>query len=106
MCRVLDVYKIGGMQIGPGRFTAHITDPFCPWNEGIWRFESVDGMLQVARADEAGCSLSIQALTALVYGTHDPGDFTIRGWGDPSPQVLATMRTMFPPRAPYLHEYF
>ena len=106
MCRVLDVNKMSGMQIGPGRFTAHITDPFCPWNEGIWRFESVDGTLQVARADEAGCSLSIQALTALVYGTHDPGDFTIRGWGDPSPQVLATMRTMFPPRAPYLHEYF
>jgi len=106
MGRVLDVSRLGGTQVGSGCFSARIADLLCPWNEGVWRFESSEGSLQVTRADEADCDLTIQALTALVYGTHDPGDFAIRGWGNPSPQVQATLRAMFPPMMPYLHEYF
>jgi predicted acetyltransferase len=106
MGRVLDVSRLGGMQVGLGCFSARIADPLCSWNEGLWRFESSDGALQVTRADEADCILSIQALTALVYGTHDPDDFAIRGWGNPSPAVQAIMRAMFQPMTPYLHEYF
>jgi predicted acetyltransferase len=106
MGRVLDVAKIGGMQTGPGRFAARITDPLCPWNEGAWQFETIDGVLQVSPTDQADCDLSIQALAALVYGTNDPDSFAIRGWGNPSPQVQEVMRTMFPPMVPYLHEFF
>jgi predicted acetyltransferase len=106
MARVLDVARIGGMPAGPGSFAARIQDPLCPWNEGVWHFESVDGVLQVRPGGEAECSLSIQALAALAYGTHDPADFSIRGWGDPLPGVQAVMRRMFPPMTPYLHEYF
>jgi hypothetical protein len=106
MGRVLDVSRLGGMQVGSGRFSARIADPLCSWNEGFWRFESADGTLQVARADGADCDLSIQALTALVYGAHDLDDFAIRGWGNPSPKVQATLRAMFPPMTPYLHENF
>ena len=109
MGRVLDVSRLGapdGVQVGSGCFSARIADPLCPWNEGIWRFESSDGALQVTRADEADCDLSIQALTSLVYGTHAPDDFAIRSWGNPSPVVQTIMRTMFPPMTPYLHEYF
>jgi hypothetical protein len=50
--------------------------------------------------------LSIQGLSALVYGAHDPGDFPIRGWSDRSPEVQATMRAMFPRKLAYLHEWF
>jgi hypothetical protein len=106
MGRVVDVANISGMQIGPGRFSARVTDPLCPWNEGIWQFESVGGELQVNAADEADCDLSIHALAALIYGTHDPGDFPFRGWGNPSPAVQTTMRSMFPRMLPHLHEYF
>jgi hypothetical protein len=106
MGRVLDVGGIGGLQTGPGRFSASISDPCCPWNWGIWRFETQDGVLKVGPAESADCDLSIQALSALVYGTHDPGDFAIRGWGNPSPQVQDTMRVMFPPRQPFLHELY
>ena len=116
MGRVVDVAGIGGMHVGPGSFTAHISDPLCPWNEGAWRFEShweaarsADGELRVARAaadEQPDCQLTIQGLTGLVYGTHDPDDFAIRGWGNPSPQVQAIMRTMFPPMTPHLHERF
>jgi predicted acetyltransferase len=111
MGRVVDVARLGGMEAGPGRFSARIRDALCPWNEGssdarAWQFETVEGRLEVSVASEADCELTIQALAALIYGTHDPGDFSFRGWGNPSPAVQATMRSMFPPRVPYLHEYF
>jgi hypothetical protein len=106
MARVLDVAQIGGMQTGPGRFSARIADPLCPWNEGTFRFETLDGVLHVSPVGDADCDLAIQAVAALVYGTHDPEDFAIRGWGNPSPEVQAVMREMFPPMQPHLHEYF
>ncbi len=106
MGRVLDVAKLAGLPAGAGRFTARVHDPLCPWNEGIWTFESVDGILQVRSGGEPECSLSIQALAALAYGTHDPGDFPLRGWGDPPAMAQAALRGMFPPLKPYLHEYF
>ena len=108
MGRVVNVAGLGGMHTGPGRFAARIADPLCPWNEKAWQFETVDGLLQVIAADAsaAGCDLSIQGLAALVYGTHDPGDFAIRGWGNPTPELQAAMRSIFPPMIPHLHERF
>ena len=106
MGRVVDVAGLGGMRTGPGQFAARISDPVCPWNEGAWSFETADGALHVTRTGKAGCDLAIQGLSALVYGTHDPGDFCFQGWGDPPPQVQAAMRAVFPPLTPYLHEYF
>jgi predicted acetyltransferase len=106
MGRVVDLAQIGGMHTGPGGFSVHIDDPLCPWNEGIWRLETVDGRLHVSPAEGANCALRIQGLSALVYGAHDPVDFCVRGWGDPSPEVQATMRAMFPPMLPHLHEMF
>ncbi len=106
MGRVVAVANIGGMQTGPGRFAVRVSDPLCPWNEGLWQFETVEGRLQVGPADQADCALTIQALAALIYGTHDPGDFAFQGWGHPSEELQSTLRAMFPPRVPYLHEYF
>jgi predicted acetyltransferase len=106
MGRVLDVSRLGGMSVGGGRFAAQVTDALCPWNEGVWQFDSVAGRLHVAAASAANCRLSIQALAALVYGVHDPAEFAVRGWGDPPPPVQDTMRAMFPPQTPYLHETF
>jgi hypothetical protein len=108
MVRIVDVAQLGdcGLRTRPGSFSAQITDPLCPWNAGIWQLESVDGVLQVSPIESADCTLSIQALAALVYGTHDPGDFCFRGWGDPSHQVQATMRELFPRLLPHMHEMF
>jgi predicted acetyltransferase len=106
MGRVLDVSKIGGMATGPGRFTARIEDAICPWNEGVWQFESVDGKLVVRSAGVPDCDLGIQAISALAYGTQDPADFVIRGWGNPAPAVQDTMRSLFPPLLPFVHETF
>jgi hypothetical protein len=106
MGRVLDVIRLEGMPAGPGGFTARLSDPLCPWNEGAWRFEGCDGVLQVSPSELAECQLSIQGLSALVYGTHDPADFPLRGWGDPTSRVQEAMRAMFPPKIPYIHEFF
>jgi predicted acetyltransferase len=106
MGRVLTVAQIGGMETGPGGFSARVSDPLCPFNDGIWRFETLDGRLQVSRAAQADCDLTIQGLTALVFGTHDPQDFSLRGWGNPGAELQTILRRMFPAMLPFLHEYF
>jgi hypothetical protein len=50
--------------------------------------------------------LSIQGLSALVYGTHNLGDFAYRGWGNPSAALQNTLQEMFPLQPPYLDEMF
>jgi len=106
MARVVDVAALGQLETGPGRFAVRVSDPLCPWNEGVWSFESIDGRLRVTRVEHAECELTIQAIAALIYGTNDPGDFACWGWGDPSRGLQSTMREMFPPQVPYLHERF
>jgi predicted acetyltransferase len=106
MSRVLDVEKISGMNVGKGSFSANIIDPLCPWNEGIWRFDSSDGKLQVTNTSEPDCELTIQGLSALIAGTRDPQDFPVMGWGNPDPNLQSVQREMFPAARPYLHENF
>jgi len=106
MGRVLDVKKLEGMNVGPGRFLVHIKDAYCPWNEGVWRFESEAGSLQVSPASGPDFSLTINGLSALIYGTHRLEDFMYRNWGSPSPSQVKTLQAMFPIKSPYLHEFF
>ena len=106
MSRVLDLENITGMQVGVGGFSAQIIDPLCPWNEGKWRFESGDHRLQVSRAQDADCELTIQGLSALINGTINPQDLSLRGWGNPTAGVQAIMGEMFPRMRPFMHEMF
>jgi len=110
MGRIIDIEHIGGMKTGlvsrSESFTAQIDDPLCEWNQGIWSFESRDGWLMVRPASSADCRLAINGLSALVYGTHDPADFQFRDWGNPSSELQAVMRELFPPKIPYIHELF
>jgi predicted acetyltransferase len=106
MSRVLDVEKIGGMNVGEGSFTAQIIDPLCPWNDGMWEFGSNGGKLEVRKSSKAECQLTVQGLTALIAGAHDLQDFILRGWGDPKSNLQAVMRTMFVKASPFLHENF
>lgn len=106
MCRILDVEKIGGMQVGNGEFSARIMDPTCSWNEGNWHFESTDGMLQVTKSNQADCEINIKGLSVLVTGSRDPQDFSFLGWGNPTPELQSVMKELFPPARPYMHEMF
>jgi predicted acetyltransferase len=108
MARVLDLGRVNeaGLQVGQGRFTARILDPQCPWNDGVFTFEEKEGRLSVTPGKKADCELSIQALSGLIYGTHRPEVFALRGWGNPNPETQAAMKSLFPPLLPYLHEVF
>jgi predicted acetyltransferase len=106
MGRIIDIRRLDGMPVGSGQFAARITDAYCRWNEGAYAFTATDSGLHITPADTVDCDLTIQGLTALVYGTHDPGDFELRGWGNPSTAVQATMRKLFSAQSPYIHEVF
>jgi hypothetical protein len=106
MARIISLDAIDGLQVGPGRFTARIADRWCPWNEGTYTFASEVGLLRVTPSTDAGCDLSSDAISALIYGGYDPDDFPIRGWGCPSPATVGAMRSMFPPALPFLYARF
>jgi predicted acetyltransferase len=106
MSRVLDVEKISGMNVGEGSFSARIIDPLCPWNEGEWSFESRGGKLFISKASSSDCDLTIQGLTALINGVHEPQDIPLRGWGNPNENVQACLKEMFSGMNPYMHEMF
>jgi predicted acetyltransferase len=106
MSRVLDIEQISGMEAGQGNFSAKVIDPLCPWNEGAWRFESDQGKLRVQKSSTSDCELTIQGLTALISGIHEPQDIPLRGWGNPDASVQAIQREMFPRMNPFMHEMF
>jgi predicted acetyltransferase len=106
MSRVLDIEKLSGMDVGEGSFTAKIIDPLCPWNEGSWRFASEEGKLSVQKSSTSDCELTIQGLTALINGIHEPQDMALRGWGNPNEIVQARLKELFPKMNPFMHEMF
>lgn len=106
MGRVADVMGLAGLPVGDGRFTVQVDDPLCGWNNGALTFQGTSGKLSVTRAASAEYTLTIQGLSALVYGTHDPADFPLMGWSDADPATLAEMGRVFPRLMPYLHETF
>lgn len=106
MGRVLDVAGLKGLPVGKGRFTATITDQLCPWNNKTYNFESIDGKLHIEETSKAECELTIQALSAIIYGGHDPEDFQFRGWGKVPIDVQREQRSMFPRVLVHMHESF
>lgn len=106
MGRVIDVAQLGGMTVGEGKIDIEVSDDFCEWNNGIFTFTSENGKLLVSEGKSADCQLTIQGLSALIYGTHDPNDFQWRGWGNPSQEHIHTLMSMFPRQSPYLFVVF
>ena len=106
MGRVIDVEALTGLPVGDGELNISLTDPDCPWNEGDWHLQSLNGRLSVERTDKQGIALSIQGLTALVYGVYDSEEFSLRGWGDPDKETQSQMRQMFPAATPFIHAMY
>ncbi len=106
MGRVIDVAQLGGMSVGQGEISIEVVDDFCEWNNRIFTFTSQDGKLIVSEGNSADCKLTIQALSALIYGTHNPNDFQWRGWGNLTQDHIHTLMTLFPRQSPYLFAAF
>lgn len=108
MGRVLSITGLAGIGAGDGEFTAAVHDATCPWNDGTYRFRGEGGVLSVQPVTEAQtrCVLTIAGLSALVFSGYDPAELTYRAWGDVPAELWASIRAVFPPVSPYLHEEF
>jgi predicted acetyltransferase len=106
MGRVVTLPSLNGLPCGEGAITVQVMDQNCDWNNGTWQLSGEDGQLQITRSDVPECELSIQGLSALVYGSPDPEEFTLRGWGNPDAKQQAMLQILFPRALPYLHTIY
>jgi predicted acetyltransferase len=105
--RVLDVRGLSGIGAGDGEISVRIQDASCAWNNLTVRLTGSGGTLDVTPVSHpAELELTINGLSALVYGTNDPDDFQWRGWGNPTPAQAAILRRMFPIAQPWLYSLF
>lgn len=106
MGRVLDISKIGGMQVGEGEISVNILDEHCPWNNGTWKFTTNKGFLQVEETDSASIEMTIQGISALIYGGIKIEDIIIRGWLECKKEQIDILLSLFPERIPVLYSTF
>ncbi|MFN2303549.1 MAG: enhanced intracellular survival protein Eis [Anaerolineales bacterium] len=104
MARVIGLAALEGLPVGQGEMSIRISDPDCQWNNGDWRFSCDKGSLMIQKDHhQPEFTLTIQGLTALIYGVYDPDEFIFRAWGDPDPIQQNKLRIMFPPIIPFLY---
>ncbi|MCE7742090.1 MAG: GNAT family N-acetyltransferase [Candidatus Heimdallarchaeota archaeon] len=106
MGRIIQVGKMSGMQVGEGEISVKVTDEYCEWNNRTFNFKSNDGILEVTEKEETDCELSIQGLSALIYGCYTLDDFEFKGWGNLSLEHKIKLIKLFPKLKPFLHADF
>ncbi|MEM7657922.1 MAG: GNAT family N-acetyltransferase [Bacteroidota bacterium] len=107
MGRVLQFSALQGLKVGAGTCRISITDPLCPWQEGAYELSAgLDHRLHIKPIPTSSNQLKAQAISALIYGTHDPAEFSFRGWGTLDASAIQDLRDLFPRQSPYLHEEF
>ncbi|MEL6526152.1 MAG: sterol carrier protein domain-containing protein, partial [Chloroflexota bacterium] len=109
MGRVINVRGLAGISVGDDAVTLAINDKFCKWNNGVFTFSSEDGKLAIIEKDantDVDAHLSINGLSALIFGTHDLHDFRWREWGQLSDATVKRLQMLFPMQAPYLFTSF
>lgn len=107
MGRVIDVEGLEDLQVGNGSFMAKIEDEHCIWNNKAFHFSSENNKLLVYESKSYDCVLTIQGLSALIYGVHDPLDFEHKGWlKNHSSHTMKDIKSLFAPKLPYMFETF
>ena len=103
MGRVVIVEDLSGITVGSGEVKLKIRDDDCPWNNRSFSFSAEKGILQVSPTKNYECEITIQGLSAIIYGGHLLEDFPYRGWGTLSREMNTRITALFPPKLPYLH---
>ena len=106
MGRVVIVENLSNLNVGEGKISIKITDEHCKWNNKNYTFGSKEGKLTIIESAEYECELSIQALSAIVYGCYNLDDFGFKGWAKLSKENKDKIRNLFPKVHPYLHADF
>lgn len=102
MLRVVDpIQALNGLPADTdGTLVFALRDAQCPWHDGTYRITAEGGALHAHAADEApAVALSIEGLTALVYGVLPLDEIIFRAWmGEPDAATRALLAAWFPPR--------
>ncbi|HWV24704.1 MAG TPA: GNAT family N-acetyltransferase [Thermomicrobiales bacterium] len=106
MARIVSLDRLTGLAAGTGDVTLEITDPHCPWNEGIWTLRGSGGKLEIVPGGDPVATLPIQGLNALVFNGLDPEILPFRNWGNVDDATADRLRALFPPALAWLHEHF
>jgi len=115
MGRVVSVEKLSGIKLGipcseEFGITVSIQDTLCHWNHKTFHFSADQGNLRVVPSETAPeVTITINALSALVYGTCDPTSFVYLGWAPKLDEAVSNkLRRLFPRPAhlPYLYSKF
>lgn len=105
MGRIVDMEQLNGVPAGKGRIEVQVVDEHAPWNNGRFVIES-DGELNVEKGGNGNLKLSINALSALLFGQANPLDFDLKGWGKVSPIESKQILKLFPPLPAFVDKYF
>jgi predicted acetyltransferase len=105
MVRVVDAEQaLAGLPATPsGQVTFKLADPHCKWNNGTFTLDSDRHQLRVNRTQAApDTTMTIEGLSALVYGTHPVEALEHAGWiKATSPAISAKLSQWFPPLSLY-----
>jgi predicted acetyltransferase len=110
MVRVVDLAHLPAIPLGGASGTPPlaiaISDSLCPWNAGTWLWANQRGNLRCTPAGTSGgqvppLTATIEAVTALIYGTHTPAELVAQQWLSGDDRSLELLDTWFPPRAFY-----
>jgi predicted acetyltransferase len=106
MGRIIQVESMTGIDVGEGNISIKVTDQYCDWNNKIFKLESENGILSVSEIDEYDCEVTIQGLSAIIYGSYNLDDFEYKGWGKISKENQKKIEKLFPQKSPFLHADF
>ncbi len=110
MVRLVDAKKAIDKLPGEGEdaITLEISDPDCPWNNGIFSIQSEKGKLRLTKSSgHPVVKTSIQALSSLVYGTQLVDELEYQGTISISEDwARHTLQRWFPPLPLYNVLYF
>ena len=106
MARVTSLMSLNGIPCDGGEINIKLIDPDCDWNNGYWHLFSMNGQLNISKAEKADCTLTIQGLSGLIYGVYRPDEISLRGWGEMDPKSEKILERMFPPMTPFLHAMY
>ena len=110
MARVVNVAGLEGLPVSHGSIIVKISDLMCDWNTGIFQLSSNSGKLLITKMTaqtKFSCELTIEGLTALVYGNYVLDDLKLRKWYiEQESDSASILENLFPFRLPFMFDTF
>ncbi len=106
MARIVDLAALAGAEVGDGQVVVEVTgdDDVAA---GRWQLTGDGGVLAVEPSTaSAGATLTVAAMSALVYGSQSTLELGVRALASFEPAAATTLDTMFDRRISYVHKAF